>query len=683
MVDRRSWLSTFGIAVFLCAPAVHADRLDTIVVYGERGDRHLSQSTSLVQTVEMDELHSTGVEHPSQLVHEVAGAWVTRGNGQEHLTAIRSPIFTGAGACGAFWMAQDGIALRAAGFCNINQLFDAHFEAAQSIEVYKGPHSALYGGNAQYGGMNIRLPSALEAEKMLGLEASSAGFRKLHLGWQYTPAENHAAALWGTVLEDDGWREESGFEQQKITLKHHWQEGRLDVESGLSAMNLRQDTAAYVEGFRAYRDRAIRKSNPAPEAYRNADSLRLYSRWRWRDTDSEWRFTPYARSNNMEFLMHFVPWKPVERNDHDAVGWQLYWRQQLGEGSEIFWGQEFEHTWASLSEIQAQPAPFTPDIFPQGAHYDYSVKALNVATNVGGYWQATPSFAIEIGLRFDHDRYDYQTDLTPGSACNQGVENCRFYRPEDQTNSFSNGSAQLGFVHQLDTQLYWFGKLATGYRVPQATELYRAQAADINEVDSEKLISVELGLRTQWNNIFAQTSFFAMENRDGIIQDPQRRYINGVNSDHMGWEYEVEYVADGPWVITFGGTIAQHRYTNNPNLLNLDEQVSLNGNRMESAPKNMHYANLRWRVTQQWSLNTQGIYLGRHYLDAENTASYSGHRLVNMSLDWAAAPSLSLRASLHNLFDTYYAERADISFGTYRYFPGNTRTLTVGIEYRP
>ncbi len=70
----------------------------------------------------------TGHVHITEAMQRVAGAWISRGNGQESLPSLRSPVLTGAGSCGAFFMAADGISLRAPGFCNINQLFDANTE---------------------------------------------------------------------------------------------------------------------------------------------------------------------------------------------------------------------------------------------------------------------------------------------------------------------------------------------------------------------------------------------------------------------------------------------------------------------------------------------------------------------------------------------------------------------------
>ncbi len=88
-------------------------------------------------------------------MQRVSGAWISRGSGQEHLTALRSPVLTGAGGCGSFYMAVDGIELTTPGFCNVNQLFDANPERASEIEIIKEPATALYGSNAMHGVINL------------------------------------------------------------------------------------------------------------------------------------------------------------------------------------------------------------------------------------------------------------------------------------------------------------------------------------------------------------------------------------------------------------------------------------------------------------------------------------------------------------------------------------------------
>jgi hypothetical protein len=63
---------------------------------------------------------------------------IQRGSGEESLTALRSPVLTGAGACGSVLVLEDGIPIRPVGTCNVNELFEVNLEQAAAIEVLRG-----------------------------------------------------------------------------------------------------------------------------------------------------------------------------------------------------------------------------------------------------------------------------------------------------------------------------------------------------------------------------------------------------------------------------------------------------------------------------------------------------------------------------------------------------------------
>lgn len=638
----------------------------------------VSEATTLVGLVDADQLRSGVVEHANQVFNTTPGIWVSRGNGQEHLTAIRSPVFTGAGACGAFAMLEDGIALRASGFCNANQLFDSHLEWAEYAEVLKGPHSSLIGGNAQYGAINLQLPVAADVDPQLRVSGNSLGHRRL--GLAVTGRQGaHRAALLGTAREDDGMQVASGVKQQKLSLRHNWSGDQwLSVENGLTATNLEQETAGYIQGEDAYKDDVLRETNANPDAYRDAQSLRAYSRWRYRNVDREWTFTPYWRHNTMDFLMHFLPWKPVEKNAHESLGWQLHWRRFLPRGGEIFIAQEVERTWGELTEVQHEDAPFGQANFPVGAHYDFGVVADNAAISAGAFGYLTNALAVDGAARLDYTRYDYTNHLSSGSACSSDADACRFYRPPSQTTEFMEPSAHLGFAHQWINDRFWFGRASTGFRAPQVTELYRAQSPAQAELDAERIYALETGLKSQSGPWFSQLSLFAMRNYDGIIQNPERQYINGVDSRHQGLEYEVVY--DGPqWYAHLSGQYADHEYLNNPQLLGDD--VPLSGNQMDTAPAHVLSLIVRYQLNQNHRLGAKNYWLGEHYLDPQNEFRYEGHFLLDLEWEWQLSSQWRSSLTILNALDRRYAERADVGFGEYRYFPGLERRIALSLVY--
>ena len=121
--------------------------------------------------IDADEVDLIGAAHPSEALMRVPGVWVTHNSGQEHLTAIRSAVLSGPGACGEFLFMENGIPVRPAGFCNVNNLFEMNTEQAGRIEVWRGPASAVLGGNALHGAINVmnRMPE----RNAIGVEVGS------------------------------------------------------------------------------------------------------------------------------------------------------------------------------------------------------------------------------------------------------------------------------------------------------------------------------------------------------------------------------------------------------------------------------------------------------------------------------------------------------------------------------
>ncbi|MBT5718763.1 MAG: TonB-dependent receptor, partial [Gammaproteobacteria bacterium] len=85
----------------------------------------VNAAVSVLGEQELDLINHT---HLQESLNRLPGVSIHRNNGQESLVAIRSAVMTGAGACGAFLVAENSIPVRSAGFCNVNEMFDTHSE---------------------------------------------------------------------------------------------------------------------------------------------------------------------------------------------------------------------------------------------------------------------------------------------------------------------------------------------------------------------------------------------------------------------------------------------------------------------------------------------------------------------------------------------------------------------------
>lgn len=657
---------------------IHATQndIEQITITATRNSSQLADLSTNLAAVNQQSINTVQAEHINQVLSRIPGAWISRGNGQEHLTAIRSPVLTGAGGCGAFFMAQDGISVRAPGFCNTNQLFDLNTEQAGRIEVVRGPASVLYGSNAVHGVINVLTPDITQLPNVgIALEGGENDYLRTKIAMT-TSADAHSFAFLGNGTHDGGYKEQSGYDQQKLTFIHQYQGDKVKLKNVFAVSNLNQETAGFIRGFEGYKDPELKRQNPNPEAFRDNQSARAYSQISITgEQGSEFQITPYVRWSSMTFLQHFLPWQATETNSQRSVGVQAQYRQNYN-NVVLLTGFDADFTQGELQETQEEE--FSPTI-PQGDHYDYQVDAQNLSPFVSINWQVSEQIAVDAGLRFEKTRYDYENQLSDGDACEPEVEGCRFTRPADQVNEFEEWSFHLGANYKLSNQQSLYVRYANGYRAPQATELYRLQAGQLTaDLQPETIRSLELGWRAGFEKVFFEINGFDMQKDNFIFQDSQRQNISNGSTEHYGIEFLAKLSFADNWYASLNGTLARHRYLND---LTLSATPILN-NEIDTAPEHMASAQIGWRDANTHYVELDWVHQGNYFLDPQNTASYDGHRLLNLRAGYQISNNLSAQLRVINLTDTDYAERADFAFGSYRYFVGEPRSVYFGINYQ-
>lgn len=89
--------------------------IETIVVTASREAQQLDQVSRSLELIDAKQLQLSQHQHIQQVLSQVPGINFHRNSGQEYLAAIRSPVLTGAGACGEFLMLENDIPLRPIG----------------------------------------------------------------------------------------------------------------------------------------------------------------------------------------------------------------------------------------------------------------------------------------------------------------------------------------------------------------------------------------------------------------------------------------------------------------------------------------------------------------------------------------------------------------------------------------
>ncbi|MGB0905937.1 MAG: TonB-dependent receptor [Maricaulaceae bacterium] len=613
-----------------------------------------------VDVIDAEEILNISAVHPAEALNTVAGVNIHRGSGQEHLTAIRSPVLTGGAGAGSFLYLQDGVPLRAAGFANVNGLFAAGSEYASRLEVTKGPGSVLYGSNAVHGLINVisRDVDGPNAFRIIGsTEGAYSGMASAHLSDNFR--------LSGSALHDAGFRDDSGVDQQKLALRYEGGTGTWDVSGQIDFQNMNQETAAFAQGPDAYKDETIASANASPEAFRDAWSLRGHMRFdRQINPDTRLSFTPYARHADMEFLRHFVPGQALEKNHHSSVGLL----STLYKGASIF-GVDIEYTKGSLYEFQDNPSRFS---FITGEHFDYDVDSVVIAAYGQHRFELSDRAALTAGIRAEYTDYSYDNNISTGTFG-------RFIRVDDRNDDFFTLTPKLGLTYEASDEVTLYARAARGSRAPQTSDLYSLQqnqvpgGADVETLDSLEAgvkgtagrVDFELGTYTAWKDNF----FFRNANGFNVSNGKTR---------HSGIEASFNMPLSDWLSVSGDGTLAKHTYAFTETVGSASSSIT-DGTRVDSAPDTLGTFRVTTTPTEAIKAEVEWRHVGSYFTDPGNTAEYDGHDIFVLRGNYKLSKDLSILARVDNLFDTDYADRADFAFGNERYFPGRPRTLFLGL----
>ena len=660
-------LRVFALAV-LCltaAPVWAQDtdlRLDPIETRADRAE----DAPGLVIGVRRQALDALTPDHPAEAINTLPAVNIQMNSGQEHLLAIRSPVLTGGAGQGSFLILENGIPTRSSAFGNVNSLFEPVHEIADFVEVVAGPGSARYGSNAVHGLINFDLP---EPAGPSGLHVAGSTLNRFKADGVLGVSQNAFAAL--SLQTDAGWRDNTGLDQQKLYLASEFQLGGWDALAWLSASNLNQETAGFIRGAKAYRDRDLARTNPNPEAYRDASSARAAIRFGNEMGGWSIRLTPYVRWQEMEFRQHFLPYKGIEENGHSAFGIQTRADRSF---EALTWRIGFDADFANgfLKERQDDPFGFFPGDtrFPQGIHYDYEVDTEAYAIWTELDWQASEKLKFLVGLRGEIHNYDYTTDAPVGI-------NGRFNVPADREDDFDLFTPKLGGIYKLSNASELFFNHARGQRAPQVSDLYRVQSQQLPaEAEVETLDSIEIGARGTFGNALTyQIAAYTADKDNFFFRDGDGLNVTDGSTRHTGVDAQGRYLHGDLFAIEGSVSWSDQTYT-------FDRPANgiADGNRIDTAPEWLADLAFIWapEATLTWRLEAE--YIGEYFTNAANTRDYPGHVVFHAGARYRLSDSLEGYARLRNLFDLEYADRADFAFGSDRYFPGEPLNLTIGIR---
>ena len=670
------------------AYAMSANDLDEVVVTAGRRPQSWLEIGASLSRVTTDETGVIDLLHVADALNRAPGVYMQRGSGQESLLAIRSPVLTGAGACGAFLVMEDGFPIRPIGFCNVNEMFEINTSQAAAIEILRGPGTAVMGANAVHGAVNVLTPAAAEVRDSAALIAGSADLRSARFSLTSDPQLGLAA--YGVWRDDGGFRDHSATRDRKLNLLRDSQlfDGQLRMRAAVTRLD--QQTAGFLRGYESYRDPVLRRSNANPEAFRKAAANRIAIDWTRGNEDSardELRLI--LRNSSMEFLQHFLLGKPLERNGQHSLAVAASHTATLAQSLQYRFGIDLEASRGWLLEVQNGPtlegSAAARAIRPAGKHYDYTVDARIVGLHAQLGGPLGRQFDWQAAVRGDHTRYAYDNRMRDGNTAEDGsvcgVAGCLYSRPADRSDRYSTLTPRIEFGWSPTTGDRIYLTASNGFRPPEATELYRLQRSQrVADLHAERMRASELGFHHRDARWRLSLAAFDATRTDVILRDANGFNIPDGRTTHRGFEYEWRYAATPNLDFTIAGSRARHSYAFSRAIDGGETIVA--GKEIDTAPRALDTLEIAWRPTAFWATGLTVRRVGDYFADAANEHRQSGHTVADLRVSARFAAQWRASLNVDNLTDRLFADRADFAQGEWRYFPAPRRSAFLTLEWQ-
>jgi iron complex outermembrane recepter protein len=532
--------------------------------------------------------------------------------------------------------------------------FDGQIDLASAarVEVVKGPASAVYGGAALGGVVNVitRRP-ARDPSVIVRGEGGSYEFGKVHAAGSRGAGPFVVGGTLG-YTHLDGFREHNSLRNWAGTARADWS----DRASRVSLSFLGTDASLELPGTLNRQQFEQDPSRVRPiyviNDYGRQNTLfriggryeRELSRGQVLELDS------YGQTRDLFHPIFVVIDQQASRYTGHAR-YRLTWRRHA-----VAAGIDFDSQWVDDRWF-----------VNAGGRPGFQIRDDDdTVTNLGIYAQDEMQIGarttITAGVRADRIRYALVDQRMPeGGATDR--------------RTFGRFSPKLGVTTRVRDALVAYGNVATGFEAPTLGEV-RLPAGFNEAVEPQKAVSVEGGMRGQAGVVSYDVSVYRMRVNDEILPETINNvtvYRNVAQATHSGMEMSAR--ARVLRSLTVEGTYAWSRFI-------LEEFGAFSGNRLPGIPTHMGTLRAAYSSAAGWDGALNLVFAGRAFVNDANNEAAPGYGVVSADAGYRLARSrLFLR--LENLGDARYTNRVQVNDnGGFYYYPATGRHLSAGVEVR-
>lgn len=537
---------------------------------------------------------------------------------------------------------------------------------AASLEVLRGPFSALY-GSASGGVIALQSRWPTEDRTQAALTLGAFGLRQASVSLDRLPAEGQAVSLAAQVTQRDGWRAHSASERRLAQAR--WQL-RTPGQQFMAVLQVQSQPADDPLGLTAEQFAADpRQTAPQATAFntrKTAEQQQLGLRWQ-RDVDERLRVQVAG------WLGHRAvdQWQSIPLNVQSTPthpGGVIELRRRFGGvDARLNWALAPDHEltlgWAVETQRDARRGYLSNAGVTGALKRDETNRARSSEPYAQWRWTPTPAWELLAGLRGSNLRFDSE-DRYLSNGDDSGER------------SFSGVQPVVGVAWRPTEGQVLRLALGRAAESPTLTELaYRSTGSGFNtELRAQRSKQVELGWEQRVGARRLALTAFHAETRDEISvlasSGGRTVFTNAAQTRRSGLEAAAQLPLARDWQLDLAAT-------------RLSTRVLSTGQPLPGVPATYANAELRWQgATLDAGLSLQAR--ARLPADDAGTASAAGGGLWGFNIGGQLAPDWRWRLRADNLLNRATAASVIVNDANRRYFePAAPRGWSVSMSWQP
>ena len=657
------------------------NELTTIVVSANKFKEKRIVTPIAITVLSPKTIEETKAQRIDYLLNKVSGVYMPTIGNEQHMMSIRQPI----SLKGLYLYLEDGMPIRTSGLFSSNALIEINTSNIQSIEIIKGPASALYGAEAIGGVVNVISSSIAEKPTaFISTQFNTTGYKKIEGAWTGPSKTGGWLINVGWTDQKNGITEYSDFYKKALSLKRSFGANKkLKGYQNIQYINYFTQMTGSLDSIKFFQKNF---STQQTFTFRKIDALRFRQNleYDW-SKNSNLSLNLMFRNNTMDQNPAYAiastlnPTKfkgQVNSNHFNAYvldlqqTWNInVWNSKIIVGG--YWDITNQNLIAHYIDIfkDTSIGKFTKYTYPSldSLITNYKTEISNRALYLNYIANFTKALHFNVTMRYDNFEYLFHNLLPIGTP--------------SSNNNFTQWTPKLGLSYNFK-HIGGYLNYSKGFVPPQITEIYNA--VRVPYLLPQDFSNTEIGAWYQNKNIAAEFSLYSLQGNNEIISV---RQTDGVNlnqnsgtTSHKGIEYQIRYIATPSLEIQLNGTKTKHTYVNT-----IIKGVDVSGNEMNAAPQFFNNLSISWKPYKIFRTAIEWQHQSNYFMDETNTMKYPGFNILNARMAIAIKKS-ELWLHILNLTNTYYSTMATKNFSVkgssaYSYYLGEPRAITIGWKW--